>query len=152
MSTAGGTAWTTGTSAPSQLPAGTKIIFVLGGPGCGKGTQCDRIVAKYKLTHLSAGDLLREESKSGSETGQTLDSIMKEGKLVPQEVSSLCLCISPTGSKPLDEAYASHVLHTATGPGELFLCVFDLLSSVARSGTATGPGFDRPPSYPCGQI
>ena len=91
VSTAGGTAWTTGTSAPSQLPAGTKIIFVLGGPGSGKGTQCDRIVAKYKLTHLSAGDLLREESKSGSETGQTLDSIMKEGKLVPQEVSSLYL-------------------------------------------------------------
>ena len=73
------------------MPAGTKIIFVLGGPGSGKGTQCDRIVAKYKLTHLSAGDLLREESKSGSETGQTLDSIMKEGKLVPQEVSSLYL-------------------------------------------------------------
>ncbi|DBA72571.1 hypothetical protein WJX79_010793 [Trebouxia sp. C0005] len=87
VSTAGGTAWTTGTSAPSQLPAGTKIIFVLGGPGSGKGTQCDRIVAKYKLTHLSAGDLLREESKSGSETGQTLDSIMKEGKLVPQEIT-----------------------------------------------------------------
>ena len=88
VSTAGGAAWTTGTSAPGQLPAGTKIIFVLGGPGSGKGTQCDRIVAKYKLTHLSAGDLLREESKSGLETGQTLDGIMKEGKLVPQEVSN----------------------------------------------------------------
>ena len=75
------------TSATGQLPAGTKIIFVLGGPGCGKGTQCDRIVAKYKLTHLSAGDLLREEVKSGSETGQQLESVMKEGKLVPQEVS-----------------------------------------------------------------
>ena len=70
-----------------QLPAGTKIIFVLGGPGSGKGTQCDRIVAKYNLTHLSAGDLLREEVKSGSETGQKLEGIMKEGKLVPQEVS-----------------------------------------------------------------
>ncbi len=89
MSTAGGTAWTAGTAGtPGQLPAGTKIIFVLGGPGSGKGTQCDRIVAKYKLTHLSAGDLLREEVKSGSATGQQLESVMKEGKLVPQEVST----------------------------------------------------------------
>lgn len=93
MSTAGGTAWTAGTPGTvGQLPAGTKIIFVLGGPGSGKGTQCDRIVKKYKLTHLSAGDLLREEVKSGSATGQELESVMKEGKLVPQEVSKLCLC------------------------------------------------------------
>ena len=70
-----------------RLPPGTKIIFVLGGPGSGKGTQCDRIVAKYKLKHLSAGDLLREEVKSGSATGQELESVMKEGKLVPSEVS-----------------------------------------------------------------
>ena len=82
--TASSVAAASGTS--EKLPAGTKIIFVLGGPGSGKGTQCDRIVAKYKLTHLSAGDLLREEVKSGSETGKQLESTMKEGKLVPQEV------------------------------------------------------------------
>lgn len=84
MSTAGGT-----TGSGDRLPPGTKIIFVLGGPGSGKGTQCDRIVAKYKLKHLSAGDLLREEVKSGSATGQELESVMKEGKLVPSEVSQL---------------------------------------------------------------
>ena len=90
VATAGGTAWTAGTPGiVGQLPAGTKIIFVLGGPGSGKGTQCDRIVKKYKLTHLSAGDLLREEVKSGSATGQQLEGVMKEGKLVPQEVSTL---------------------------------------------------------------
>ena len=61
--TASSVAAASGTS--EKLPAGTKIIFVLGGPGSGKGTQFDRIVAKYKLTHLSAGDLLREEVKSG---------------------------------------------------------------------------------------
>ena len=89
VQTAGGTAWTAGTPGTlGQLPAGSKIIFVLGGPGSGKGTQCDRIVKKYKLTHLSAGDLLREEVKSGSATGQQLESVMKEGKLVPQEVST----------------------------------------------------------------
>lgn len=37
------------------------IIWVLGGPGSGKGTQCDKIVAKYGFTHLSSGDLLRAE-------------------------------------------------------------------------------------------
>ena len=36
---------------------------MLGGPGCGKGTRCDKIVAKYGFIHLSSGDLLREEVK-----------------------------------------------------------------------------------------
>lgn len=33
----------------------------LGGPGSGKGTQCEKIVANYGLSHLSSGDLLRDE-------------------------------------------------------------------------------------------
>jgi UMP-CMP kinase len=37
------------------------VVFVLGGPGAGKGTQCERIVKKFGFKHLSAGDLLREE-------------------------------------------------------------------------------------------
>lgn len=63
----------------SKLP----IIWVLGGPGCGKGTQCDKIVAKYGFTHLSTGDLLRNEVKSGSERGKKLNAIMEQGQLVP---------------------------------------------------------------------
>jgi adenylate kinase family enzyme len=59
---------------------------VLGGPGSGKGTQCAKIVEKYGHCHLSAGDLLRAEVDSGSELGQQCQDIMKEGKLVPQEV------------------------------------------------------------------
>jgi adenylate kinase len=59
------------------------VIWVLGGPGCGKGTQCDQIVAKYGFTHLSSGDLLREELKSGSDRAKILDEIMKKGDLVP---------------------------------------------------------------------
>ncbi|CAJ0566075.1 unnamed protein product, partial [Mesorhabditis spiculigera] len=62
------------------------IIFIVGGPGSGKGTQCDKIVAKYGLSHLSSGDLLRDEVKSGSSRGAELTAIMEAGKLVPLEV------------------------------------------------------------------
>merc|ERR1711879_426126 len=59
------------------------VIWVLGGPGCGKGTQCDKIVAKYGYTHLSSGDLLRDEVKSGSDRGKQLNEMMERGELVP---------------------------------------------------------------------
>ncbi|CAB3401078.1 unnamed protein product [Caenorhabditis bovis] len=66
--------------------ANVPIIFIVGGPGSGKGTQCDKIVADYGLTHLSSGDLLRAEVKSGSPLGSQLTSIMESGALVPLEV------------------------------------------------------------------
>lgn len=53
-----------------------------GGPGSGKGTQCGKIVEEFRLTHLSAGDLLRKEVESGSERGKEIDEIMKSGALV----------------------------------------------------------------------
>ena len=39
------------------------VVFVLGGPGAGKGTQCAKIVKQFGFVHLSAGDLLRAERK-----------------------------------------------------------------------------------------
>jgi len=59
------------------------IVWVLGGPGSGKGTQCDLIVEKYGFTHLSSGDLLRAEVQSGSPRGKQLTEIMEKGELVP---------------------------------------------------------------------
>lgn len=56
---------------------------MLGGPGSGKGTQCEKIVQKYGYTHLSTGDLLRDEVKSGSSRGQQLNALMEKGELVP---------------------------------------------------------------------
>jgi len=58
-------------------------VFVVGGPGSGKGTQCERIVNKYGFTHLSTGDLLRAEVASGSDRGKELTAIMEKGDLVP---------------------------------------------------------------------
>ncbi|CAI9770389.1 unnamed protein product [Fraxinus pennsylvanica] len=58
-----------------------------GGPGSGKGTQCANIVEHFGYTHLSAGDLLRAEIKSGSENGTMIQNMIKEGKIVPSEVT-----------------------------------------------------------------
>ena len=66
---------------------GEKIVFVLGGPGSGKGTQCDRIVASLNFAHLSTGDLLRDEVKKGSSLGKKLEEDMREGKMVPIEIT-----------------------------------------------------------------
>ncbi|KDP28915.1 hypothetical protein JCGZ_14686 [Jatropha curcas] len=63
------------------------VVFVLGGPGSGKGTQCANIVQHFGYTHLSAGDLLRAEIKSGSENGTMIQNMIKEGKIVPSEVT-----------------------------------------------------------------
>ncbi|XP_061925255.1 UMP-CMP kinase isoform X1 [Entelurus aequoreus] len=65
-----------------------QVVFVLGGPGAGKGTQCAKIVENYNYTHLSAGDLLRaERARDGSEFGQLISSFIKEGKIVPVEIT-----------------------------------------------------------------
>lgn len=48
------------------------------------------IKAKYGYTHLSVGDVMREEVKSGSQLGLTLDDAMKDGTLVPTEVCPCC--------------------------------------------------------------
>ncbi|XP_017984078.1 PREDICTED: UMP-CMP kinase 3 isoform X1 [Theobroma cacao] len=63
------------------------VVFVLGGPGSGKGTQCANIVQHFGYTHLSAGDLLRAECNSGSENGTMIQNMMNEGKIVPSEVT-----------------------------------------------------------------
>ena len=55
----------------------------LGGPGSGKGTQCEKLVDKYGFTHLSTGELLRNELSSESERSKLIRDIMERGDLVP---------------------------------------------------------------------
>ena len=69
-----------------------KVVFLLGGPGCGKGTNAIKISKKFGYVHLSAGDLLREEkSNPNSKHGELINSYMKEGKLVPPEIPTQLL-------------------------------------------------------------
>lgn len=65
-----------------------QVVFVLGGPGAGKGTQCSNIVSKFGFVHLSAGDLLRaERSKPDSMFGELIDTHIKNGTIVPVEIT-----------------------------------------------------------------
>jgi adenylate kinase family enzyme len=52
--------------------------YMLGGPGSGKGTQCAKLAAQFKLTHLSTGDLLRAELEMKSSIGLQCEELMKE--------------------------------------------------------------------------
>lgn len=64
-----------------------KIIFVLGGPASGKGTQCEKIVEEYGFTHISTGDLMRDEVKKNSKEGALIKKITSEGGLVPFDLT-----------------------------------------------------------------
>ncbi|KAJ8078496.1 bifunctional uridylate/adenylate kinase [Marasmius tenuissimus] len=77
-----------GSSTPAFDPKKVTVIFVLGGPGAGKGTQCARLVQDFGFCHLSAGDLLRaEQNREGSQFGQLIQTCIKEGTIVPMEVT-----------------------------------------------------------------
>lgn len=58
-------------------------IILCGAPGSGKGTQSEPLVRKYGLEHLSTGDVLRAEIKSGSALGQQIDALISKGEFVP---------------------------------------------------------------------
>ena len=65
------------------------VVFVLGGPGAGKGTQCQLLSERLGWTHLSAGDLLRAERNktSSSELGAKIQACMAAGQLVPSHLT-----------------------------------------------------------------
>ncbi|KAL1884250.1 hypothetical protein VTK73DRAFT_3234 [Phialemonium thermophilum] len=73
---------------PTFSPSDVMVIFVLGGPGAGKGTQCGNLVRDYDFTHLSAGDLLRaEQDRPGSQFGDLIREYIRNGEIVPMEVT-----------------------------------------------------------------
>ncbi|KAJ1645530.1 bifunctional uridylate/adenylate kinase [Coemansia erecta] len=73
----------------AQFPFSKKtVVFVLGGPGSGKGTNSAKLVEDFGFVHLSAGDLLREEQKREvSQYGELIAHNIREGIIVPHEIT-----------------------------------------------------------------
>ena len=61
-------------------------VVLFGPPGAGKGTQSQKLIEKYHLTHLSTGDLFRKNISEGTELGLIAQAFMDDGNLVPDEV------------------------------------------------------------------
>ena len=76
------------------------VVYVLGAPGSGKGTQCKKIVQKYRgVKHLSIGDVLRAERDTpGSIFAKEIAENMRLGRIRPVELSAILL------SKAMDHA------------------------------------------------
>ncbi len=60
--------------------------ILLGPPGAGKGTQAAKIVEKYKIPHISTGDIFRDNIKRGTELGKKAQEYMNRGELVPDDL------------------------------------------------------------------
>jgi UMP-CMP kinase len=97
---------------PTFSPDKVTVLFVLGGPGAGKGTQCANLVRDYGFTHLSAGDLLRaEQEREGSEFGDLIKEYIRDGKIVPMEVTV----------QLLENAMTSQIENDKTGKGKFLI-------------------------------
>ncbi len=62
-------------------------IVMLGAPGAGKGTQAKKIAERYRIPHISTGDIFRANMKEGTELGQQAKAYMDQGQLVPDELT-----------------------------------------------------------------
>ncbi|KAK1138989.1 bifunctional uridylate/adenylate kinase [Aspergillus melleus] len=95
-------------SKPRFSPSDVTVVFLLGGPGSGKGTQSSNLVRDYGFVHLSAGDLLRaEQVREGSQYGDLIKSYIREGKIVPMEITVALL----------SNAMAAELAADAAAPG-----------------------------------
>ena len=61
-------------------------MILFGPPGAGKGTQAARLLERFKVAHLSTGDMLRAAVKAKSALGEAAEGYMKRGELVPDQL------------------------------------------------------------------
>ena len=63
-------------------------LILMGLPGAGKGTQAEKIIAEYKIPHISTGDMFRAAMANETALGLKAKSYMDQGALVPDEVTN----------------------------------------------------------------
>ena len=61
-------------------------IVLFGAPGCGKGTQAQRLKTHYGIDHVSTGEVIREHIRRGTELGRSMEACIAQGKLAPDEL------------------------------------------------------------------
>ena len=61
-------------------------IILFGAPGCGKGTQAQRLAEHYDLYHISTGEVIRGEIKAGTELGKSMEAYISRGELAPDSI------------------------------------------------------------------
>ena len=71
---------------PAILNGLGRAVILLGPPGAGKGTQAQRIARRYRLPHLSTGDMFRDNIQRGTELGRQAKPLMERGELVPDQI------------------------------------------------------------------
>ena len=142
---------------PSHAEAGEgdyNVIFVLGGPGAGKGTQCGYIEGHFGLVHLSVGDLLREErSNPSSANAALIDSYLLNGQIVPVSISlslvSSRMSLHPPGTTFLIDGFprspanlqgwSSHMRHASVSCALVYECgLAELERRIVERGRTSG--------------
>ena len=129
-----------------------KFVFVQGGPGAGKGTNCSKLAAEFGLVHLSAGDLLRaEKNKADSVDGALITKCLSQGALVPaavtikllmkamQENAGATFLLDGFPSRSLDDA---KLFTEAAGMPQFAVCLDVSKEDMAARIGATGKSAD----------
>lgn len=72
----------------TDLSGTSTRLLIIGPPGAGKGTQADRIAARYGVPAISTGDIFRANIKGGTELGKRVQAIIEQGELVPDSLTN----------------------------------------------------------------
>lgn len=74
------------TSTPASAPATTRTFLLVGPPGCGKGTQAERLAKHFGIPAISTGEMIRAEVRAGTELGRIAAGVMVTGGLLSDEL------------------------------------------------------------------
>ena len=77
---------TTATEPHTQAPATTRVLLLLGPPGCGKGTQAERLAKHFGIPSISTGEMIRAEIRAGSELGRIAAGVTITGGLLSDDL------------------------------------------------------------------